>query len=286
MRARALVVLTLGLAMAGGSVGLAHAWLRNRQQGPNEAQAAMPKVELASIVVARADIPFGHELAGDLVRLQPWPKDALPVGAFTSLEELLGGTGAEPRRARRAIAPGEPVIAAKVSGFGDKVTIADVIDPTKRAVAIQVNDVTGVAGFITPGDKVDIVLTRRLENQDLRADTILQSITVRGVDQVADEDRAKPAVVRTVTVEVSPEEAQKLALAQQAGTLSLVLRNLSADQMVKIPTMRTSDLAPEPKAAAPAPAPAKAAAPVRAPAPPPQVRVVRGGERSTVAVPR
>jgi pilus assembly protein CpaB len=285
MRVRALVVLTLGLTMAGGSVGLTHAWLRDRQRDSGEAQAAVPKAELVDIVVARADIPFGHELAGDLVRLQPWPKEALPAGAFTSLEELLGGTGAQARRARRIIAAGEPIIATKVSDFGDKVTIADVIDPTKRAVAIQVNDVTGVAGFITPGDKVDIVLTRQLEDRDLRADTILQSITVRGVDQVADEDRDKPAVVRTVTVEVGPEEAQKLALAQQAGTLSLVLRNLSADQMVKIPTMRTSDLAPE-KAAAPAPAPAKAAAPVRAPAPPPQVRVVRGGERSTVAVPR
>jgi pilus assembly protein CpaB len=267
--------------MAGGSVGFTHIWLRGRQQGATEAQAAVPKTELATIVVARADIPFGHKLAADLVRLQPWPKDALPTGAFTSLDELLGGTGAEPRRVRRIIAAGEPVIAAKVSGFGEKVTIADVIDPTKRAVAIKVNDVTGVAGFITPGDKVDVVLTRQLENQDLRADTILQNVTVRGVDQVADEDRDKPAVVRTVTVEVGPEEAQKLALAQQAGTLSLLLRNLGADQLVKIPAMHTSDLSPEPKAAAPA-----KAAPTRPQPAPPQVRVVKGGERTTVAVPR
>ena len=137
------------------------------------------------------------------------------------MEALLGTGSAEPRRARRAISAGEPLLELKVSAFGERVTISDLIDPVKRALAIRVTDVTGVAGFVTPGDKVDIVLTRDLDGGEMRADTILQNIVVRGTDQVADQDRDKPSVVRTVTVEVTPDEAQKLALAQQAGTLSL-----------------------------------------------------------------
>jgi pilus assembly protein CpaB len=282
MRIRSLVVLALGVSLAGGSVTAIHAWLRNGGTAAGEVSAP-PALELANIVVASADIPFGRQLTADLVRQQSWPKEALPEGAFTSMEELLGGEGAEPRRTRRAIAVGEPVIASKVTNFGEKVTIADMIEPSKRAVAIRVDDVTGVAGFVTPGDRVDIILTRQLEDRDMRADTILQNIVVRAVDQVADQDRDKPAVVRTVTVEVDPDEAQKLALAQQAGKLSLLLRNLGADQMVELSSMRISDLAPDPEAAM-APPP-DGPIPVRT-AFAPQVRVVKGGERTIVTLPR
>ena len=108
-------------------------------------------------------------------------------------------------------------------------------------MAIRVNDVSGVAGFITPGDRVDIVMTRQ-ENKKFRADTILQNVRIRGVDQVADEDRDKPSVVRTVTVEVGPKDAQKLALAQQAGKLSLTLRNLDSAEKLRLPSIDIDDL--------------------------------------------
>ena len=93
-------------------------------------------------------------------------------------------------------------------------------------MAIRVNDVSGVAGFVTPGDRVDVLMTRRLDNGDMMTTTVLQDIVVRGTDQLADEDQDKPNVARTITAEVSPDDAQRLALAQQAGTLSLTLRNL------------------------------------------------------------
>ena len=86
---------------------------------------------------------------------------------------------------------------------------------------------SGVAGFVTPGDRVDVLLTRRLDNDDMITTTVLQDIVVRGTDQLADQDVDQPSVARTVTVEVTPDEAQRLALAQQAGTLSLTLRNLA-----------------------------------------------------------
>jgi pilus assembly protein CpaB len=253
MRLRPLLVLLLGLVLAGGSVVLTHKLLKTTAHAPGEAVAREPGIELVEIVVAGADIAFGHAITSDMVRLQPWPKAGLPEGAFTRLADLLGADGSEPRRARRAISAGEPVVVAKVSGFGEKVTIAGTIDPDKRAMAIRVDDVSGVAGFITPGDRVDIVLTRRLDGDGMQADTILQNITVRGVDQVTDEDRDKPSVVRTVTVELTAANAQRLALAQQAGTLSLTLRNLRDKSTSALPTTQLTQLMSQAPPVAPKP---------------------------------
>ena len=272
MRLRAILVLVLGLILAGGSVFVVHSWLTNAvrqaQDGPDE----LPQVEFVQIVVARADMPFGRIIERELVQLHPWPKGALPEAAFTTLEDLLGDGSRGQRRARKAISIGEPLAAAKVSNFGEKVTVADAIEPSMRAIAIRVNDVTGVAGFITPGDRVDIVLTRQLDTNEMRADTILQNITVRGIDQTVDEERDKPSVVKTVTIEVTPDDAQKLALAQQAGTLSLTLRNLANNQKASLPSLGMRDLVPD----------------VRAPAParprPPEVTVNRGGTRASMEV--
>jgi pilus assembly protein CpaB len=257
----------MGFLLAGGSVVVAHSYLRNATSHSGEAQAR----EISAIVVARSEIPFGAPIGFEMVRLQEWPKDALPPEAFLSLEEVLGQNQQEPRRARRSIVAGEPIVRNKVSKFGEKVTIADIIDPGKRAMAIRVNDVSGVAGFVTPGDRVDVLLTRRLNNDDMVTTTVLQNIVVRGTDQLADEDQDKPNVARTITAEVSPEEAQRLALAQQAGTLSLTLRNLATTDRSDLRSLSVSELSSA----------AIRSAPKRGPA---TVTIIRAGERSSVAV--
>jgi pilus assembly protein CpaB len=142
---------------------------------PGEAQAK----EVTAIVVARGEIQYGAPIHFEMLRLQEWPTEAIPPEAFTSLEEVLGTSAQEPRRARRSMVAGEPVLRSKVSEFGEKVTIADSIDPTKRAMAIRVNDVSGVAGFVTPGDRVDVLLTRRLDGDNMITTTVLQDIVVR-----------------------------------------------------------------------------------------------------------
>jgi pilus assembly protein CpaB len=265
MRVRGLLVLMLGVSVAGTAVVAAHQMLAQAAKPPEAAP-----VDLAQVVVARGDMAFGALIQPEMVRLQPWPREAVPPDAFRTLDEVIGVAGSsERRRVRRALAAGEVILTSKVSGFGEKVTIADIIDPKKRALAIRVNDVTGVAGFLTPGDRVDIVLTRQID-RDYRADTILQNIKIRGVDQVADEDRDKPAVVRTVTVEVDPPEAQKLVLAQQAGTLSLALRSLDNVERANVPPIRLEDLGAERKATARSGA---------------TVSVNRAGQRAQVALP-
>ena len=120
-----------------------------------------------------------------------------------------------------------------------------VVPEGKRAFAVRVNDVSGVAGFLVPGDRVDVILTRdpgAQGHQDRVSDIILQNIVVRGTDQIADTERNKPQVVRTVTLEVTPEEAQKLALAMQVGQLSLALRNMTSMDEQRSRTIRVMDL--------------------------------------------
>jgi pilus assembly protein CpaB len=265
MRTRGLLVLVIGLFLAGGSVLVAHSYLQKMTARPGEAQAK----EVTSIVVARGEIQYGAPIHFEMLRLQEWPTEVIPPEAFTSLEELLGTSAQQPRRARRSMVAGEPVLRSKVSEFGEKVTIADLIDPTKRAMAIRVNDVSGVAGFVTPGDRVDVLLTRRLEGDNMITTTVLQDIVVRGIDQLADEDLDKPNVVRTVTVEVSPEEAQRVALAQEAGTLSLTLRNLATTDKADLRALGVNELTASPSKQ-------KGAAPT--------VTIIRGGERSTETV--
>jgi pilus assembly protein CpaB len=140
------------------------------------------------------------------------------------------------------------VLADKVSGFGGRDTLGETLAPGKRAFSIRVNDVSGVAGFLLPGDRVDILLTRHLDdggNRDLATDVILQNVVVLAIDQLKDEQREQPQVARTATVEVAPEEAQKLALAMQVGNLSLALRNVVAVEPVATDRIGVSDLVQE-----------------------------------------
>ena len=231
MRLRALLTLCLGLIVAGSAAAYTHLVLQAPRSGP----------AMQNLVMASTDIGFGRIINEDMLTVRQWPVDAVPEGVFTSIEQVLGDGEQKPRRAKRAIVAGELLLGAKVSGFGEKVTITERIDPDMRAVAIRVNDVTGVAGFVTPSDRVDITLTRMVD-QTLRASTILQDVKVLGIDQAADGTRNRPSVVKTVTVQVRPAEVQKLARAQQAGTLSLSLRHLDASGKPVLGDISVGDL--------------------------------------------
>ncbi|MEM9392895.1 MAG: Flp pilus assembly protein CpaB [Pseudomonadota bacterium] len=220
---KSFLVTILGVAVAGGAVFFAKAYLV--KETDVAAQTSGP--EMVEVLVVRADVPYGEAIAASHVATQSWPKNAVPAGVFTDRADVLPASGGEPRRARGKLFKGELLLQAKLSDFGETVTLVQKLGPNKRAVAIRVDAVTAVGGFVTPGDHVDLVLTRGNE-ADLRTVTILQNVKVIGVDQVSAENQDAPTVARTVTLEVSPDESQKIALAQSAGKLSLTLRTLDS----------------------------------------------------------
>lgn len=270
MRLSSILMALVGLGVAGGSAQLA----REILIAPQAEAKADAQAMLVEVIVAASDIQRGDVIEPFMLKRQPWPRDAVPAGAFTDMTRLLPEADGQPRRATGAIVAGEPILDNKVSDFGEKVTIVQTLSPNTRAMAIKVDAVTAVGGFVTPGDFVDVLLTRG-DRETLATDTILRNIRVVGVDQTADETSDRPDVATTVTLEVTAPQGQVLALAQRAGTLSLALRNPDEEDTLPLERLRLSDLVPEPP---PPPPPTEtAAAPVPPPPPPKSTIVVRRG---------
>jgi len=231
------LVAILGMAVAGGSAYGAREYLVSAKINA----AAEKQPGLVSVVVAGRDIPFGNAIQPQMLQVISWPSAALPPGAVTSMATLVADPGEPTRRAKRAISQGELILASKISAFGEKVTIVQGLGENLRAMAVKVNAETSVGGFVTPGDRVDVILTQG-RDETLRAVTILQNLRVIAVDQDFDEKTDQPELVRTVTLEVDPASGQKLALAQKAGTLSLSLRTLDGAIDQPLDSIRLSDL--------------------------------------------
>ena len=186
--------------------------------------------------MAAAPLRFGAALTADVLAEVEWPANSVPGGAFTSREALLG-TGA-PRTVLASIAKNEPILAAKITSMGQRGALSAVIDADMRAITIRVDDVLGVAGFVQPDDRVDVLLTRNdrpsspSANQVSGAaysDLLLQNVRVLAIDQIADRSgQAKPA--KAVTIEVTTDDAQKVALGASVGQLSLALRQAGSLQ--------------------------------------------------------
>lgn len=222
------------------AVVLANIWLANQRNAMAESEG----VPRDTVVVAAVPLKFGDTLSADKLQEIAWPAGAIPAGAFKTTKDLLAGEGT--KQALQAIGTNEPVLATKITGPGQRATLSAVLSEGMKAVSIRVNDVLGVAGFVFPGDRVDVLLTRTARGDDGTdksfVDVLLQSIKVLAVDQVADESKESPTVVKAVTVEVSTKDAQKLTLAAGAGQLSLALRQAAANQGETTERITTSDL--------------------------------------------
>jgi pilus assembly protein CpaB len=141
-----------------------------------------------------------------------------------------------------AIEPNEPVLASKITGSGQRATLSAMLDQGMKAVTVRVNDVDGVAGFVLPGDRVDIVVTQQMEKNVALADVVLQNTRVLAIDQLADERTDKPSVVKAVTLEVDMTGAQKLMLATRVGSLSLALRKAGDAEAMNTRLITLADL--------------------------------------------
>jgi pilus assembly protein CpaB len=234
----------IGVAAVFGllAVFVAQSWL-NRQAEARlrslDAQNTKRPVATQTIVVASRALRFGIEISPVALREIPWPEGAEPAGSFKTIQELMA-TGR--RVVLTAIEPNEPVLSSKITGPGQRATLSATISPGMKAVTIRVNDVDGVAGFVLPGDRVDILLTRQLEKTNAMNDVVLQNARVLAIDQLADERTDKPSVARAVTLEVEISGAQKLALASQIGSLSLVLRKAGEAEPMATRIVTIADL--------------------------------------------
>jgi len=226
---------------------------------PTPADASVPVIQTTTVMVAAKDIAYGDKIIPDLVKVVQWPTNSVPAEIVNTHADLFEGPEA-PRIALRSLAAGEPFLKAKVSGFGERPILSRKVAAGKRAFSVRINDTTGVAGFILPGDRVDVMLTRQLGNgggnENLATDVILQNVTVLGIDQLSSENTEEPIVGKSATFEVTPEDAQKLALASQVGTLSLALRNYATLESEKVKQIAARDLTDRKPAKAPAAAPA------------------------------
>ena len=204
------------------AVFLAQVWLNNQADERLKSLEANRKTEppARTIVVATKPLRFGEELATSAMREIAWPDGALPAGAFGKIADLMTGK----RIVLTPIDTNEAILAAKVTGPGQRATLSAMIQEGMTAVTIRVNDVEGVAGFVLPGDRVDVVLTRQNDKNEATSDVVEQNARVIAVDQLADVRAEKPSVVKSVTLEVDVVDGQRLALAANVGTLSLLLR--------------------------------------------------------------
>lgn len=221
MRGSTIVMIAVAAVFGVLSVFMAQSWL-NRQADANRRSLAdnSKPVSTRTVVVAKSPLRFGNQVTPQVLREVAWPNDAIPANSFSSIADLTKG---DKRVVLASMEPNEPVVANKITGPGQKATLSALLDEGMKAVTIRVNDVGGVAGFVLPGDRVDILLTRH-EKDSGASDVVLQNVKVLGIDQMADERAEKPVVGKAVTLEVDTVSAQKLALAEAAGDLSLVLR--------------------------------------------------------------
>ncbi len=224
--------LALSLAAVSGlfaAIG-AYNWAPDQSGLPRTEIVAAPTIPLTTVVVAKEDLAFGTQLAKEKLLELQWPAGSVPKGSFTSADAFF--TEHQNRVVIEAMRASEPILSGKVTGPGQRASLSTMLGDGMKAVTIRVNDVIGVGGFVLPGDHVDIFMTHdgKAPSDKPEAatpaftDLLLQNLRVLAVDQIADPKKDAPVVARTVTVEASMQDAQKITLASTVGNLSLVLR--------------------------------------------------------------
>jgi pilus assembly protein CpaB len=230
------------------------------------------------IVVAGQDIPPGTTLNDEaikkgVVKTSPWPKSSVPAGAFSSTQQVVGKVN------RVKILANEPILESRLAGEGAGLTVR--LEPGKRAIATRVDEIIGVSGFIVPDDRVDIILTTTPVggNADAKISKIvMQNKRVLSVAQSTEQKDGKPQLARSITLEVTPEEAERLSLAATEGQITMALRGLGDDNSVATIGANKRDLL----AMAAAPARKSSNTPVAVAPEKYKVEVIHGSNRNVV----
>ncbi|AOJ72482.1 MULTISPECIES: Flp pilus assembly protein CpaB [Burkholderia] len=244
---RAFTMLAIAILAGLAAVAFASRWLVQTSSSA-----------ITPVAVAATDVNLGEPLGPNQLRIVNWPTASVPPGAFNDVKSLEG------RVVRTSLARGEPVLGSKLAPVGTKGGLSAVIAPGDRAITVRVNDVVGVAGFALPGNYVDVIVNTqeqaKADPQQSISKIVLEKILVLAVAQQVSRDDTAPKVVNAVTLEVTPDQAEKLDLARSVGTLSLVLRNQVDKDALNTGGATKNTLLGQPAAAA-APVAAPAAQP-------------------------
>ena len=239
MRRQSLIAIGIAILLGLLAVYLANIFLSVRERQIDDTPQGMTKVAVAAV-----PLDFGVSVTPEKVRFVALPNTSLPAGTFTTLAQL--SPDGKPRVALRPLQVNQPLLAADLTGAGQMASIAATLPDGMRATSVRVNAVSGVAGFVKPNDTVDVLITRSVnavQGSQQVTDVLLQNVRVIAMDQDAKGASDAPAVSSTATLQVSPVDAQKLVLGQQAGELSLILRKPGAQQDIAgVQTVSLNDL--------------------------------------------
>ena len=248
---RGIVLVFLSLLMAVGAAFVANKWIAARVL-PGDAAG-----NSAQLVAAAMPIPFATKVEARHLKLVEMPEGLTPDGFFKTVDEVIGQVSTT------NIARGEILVSERFRVHSAGSTLAALVNENMRAVTVRVDDVVGVAGFLLPGNTVDVLASRKAGQSRAVTETILRNIKVLAVDQTASTDNNEPVIVRAVTLEMEPKQAEVLFQARTEGTIQLTLRN-------------PLEIEPEPPEPAPPVQRVVRKAPVNRAPPPSEVTVIRG----------
>jgi pilus assembly protein CpaB len=261
MSIRRLLLLFLALGVSGATVLVARAVMAPRVVAEAVAPTAAPATR---VLVAQGDLSAGQFVRPENLRWEPWPAGDVPkayvVDGKGQIDDYVGSV------VRSSMTDGEPVTDGRIVRPGDRGFLAAVLTPGDRAVSVPVTVSSGIAGFVFPGDRVDILLTMSFHTKDANeehrhaAETLLTNIRVLAMDQRSDDQNKEVAVAKTATLEVTPQQAETVAVAIDMGNLSLSLRSLghgNDDRPAQSLTwdIQATHITPPPDAAIAKPAP-------------------------------
>lgn len=304
MRVATIASLGASALLGLGALFVAKVWLPNASNGATRAAAGeLQAPAMASVVAAAGAVPFGQKLEAKNLTVIRMPASAVPEGAYTSIQQVIGMDGGAPVTLTPLVNH-EPILPAKVSGGGAKPSVAATISPGMRAYTIKVNEVAGGGGHVLPGDRVDVLLVQELSDKGsvegaataklFVSTLVIQNVRVLGMDLIADPASTEKFPPKTATLEVSVLDAGKLAAAGEAGILSLSLRRSGSTDVADVRPMTLTEMLRSDRWAGVSPAtagpPRRVAVRRSTPSAPPAsatrgLVVTQGGKRETVSVP-
>ena len=228
VKRRGIVLIFLSLLMAVGAAFVANKWIDARVMPAQD-----NTLNSASVVAAAMSIPFATKVEERHLKLVEMPEGLTPDGFFKSIDEVIG------KVSTTNISRGEILVTERFRTHTTGSTLAALVNPSMRAVTVRVDDVVGVAGFLLPGNTVDILASRKNGQNRAITETILKNIKVLAVDQTAAAESNEPVIVRAVTLEMLPRQAEILFQARTEGQIQLTLRNpMEAEPEVVPPTIK------------------------------------------------